>query len=145
MEKSQLFFGVIKGLVSIRVLSKLRKKNKTIGEIVDLLKIDKNNNRANFLNLANNNSLMKNVDQRKIGLRKANNLGKNVKLPVTSQQEETEKALLKEGMCFGEWGLLYNKERSASAIAIEDTDLFTLNKEYFDISFAVILCSFRNA
>ena len=58
---------------------------------------------------------------------------------------EEERLKLLEGMCFGEWGLLYNKERSASAIAIEDTDLFTLNKEYFDISFAVILYSFRNA
>jgi CRP-like cAMP-binding protein len=50
---------------------------------------------------------------------------------------EEERLVLKEGMCFGEWGLLYGKERTASAIAIEDCDLFCLDKEGFEKSFGV--------
>ena len=50
---------------------------------------------------------------------------------------EEERMKLLEGMCFGEWGLIYGKDRTASAVAIEDCDLFYLDKENFEKSFAV--------
>ena len=45
---------------------------------------------------------------------------------------EIERALLSEGMCFGEWGILYNIPRTTSIYCNTDTNLFYLNKKYFD-------------
>ena len=51
---------------------------------------------------------------------------------------EEERLKLLEGMCFGEWGLLYGRLRTASAVAIQDCDIFSLDKKSFEKSFAVI-------
>ena len=45
---------------------------------------------------------------------------------------EIETFTLTNGMCFGEWGLLYSIPRTTSIYASEDTDLFYLEKEYFN-------------
>ena len=45
---------------------------------------------------------------------------------------EIERAQLSEGMCFGEWGILYNIPRTTSIYCNTDTHLFYLNKKYFD-------------
>lgn len=45
---------------------------------------------------------------------------------------ESEIVTVRHGMCFGEWGLMYNIPRTASAYCKEDTDVFYLEKEYFD-------------
>ncbi len=45
---------------------------------------------------------------------------------------EYENFSLSNGMCFGEWGLLYSIPRSTSIYAKEDTDLFYLEKQFFD-------------
>lgn len=48
---------------------------------------------------------------------------------------EYEKFVIRDGECFGEWGILYNQPRSASAVASEDTVLFSLDC----ISFSIVL------
>lgn len=53
---------------------------------------------------------------------------------VNQHDLEIEKTQLIEGMCFGEWALMYNIPRTASAYTVE-CDLFYLDKEYFDITF----------
>ena len=45
---------------------------------------------------------------------------------------EKENFALTNGMCFGEWGLLYSIPRTTSIYADEDTHLFYLEKEYFN-------------
>ena len=45
---------------------------------------------------------------------------------------EKENFSLTNGMCFGEWGLLYSIPRTTSIYASEDTHLFYLEKEYFN-------------
>ena len=45
---------------------------------------------------------------------------------------EIESFSLTNGMCFGEWGLLYSIPRTTSIYACEDTDLFYLEKEFFN-------------
>ena len=45
---------------------------------------------------------------------------------------ELEKFSLNDGMCFGEWGLIYDIRRTTSIYAVEDTDLFYLEKEPFN-------------
>jgi hypothetical protein len=52
------------------------------------------------------------------------------------QMEEEERTQLSEGMCFGEWGIIYNIPRTASAYTLEPTDLFCIEKESFDKSFS---------
>lgn len=44
---------------------------------------------------------------------------------------EEERITLLPGACFGEWALIYNTIRTASAYAVEDTDLFYLDKDDF--------------
>ena len=46
---------------------------------------------------------------------------------------EEEKFQLTQGMCFGEWALAYNIPRTASAYTLENTDLFYLDKDAFDV------------
>ena len=41
-----------------------------------------------------------------------------------------------EGMCFGEWAIIYNIERSASAYVMEESHLFSIDKEKFKMIFA---------
>ena len=48
--------------------------------------------------------------------------------------KEVERIVLYPGTCFGEWALIYNSMRTASAYALEDVDLFYLDKEDFDIT-----------
>ena len=45
---------------------------------------------------------------------------------------EKENFALTNGMCFGEWGLLYSIPRTTSIYLSEDTHLFYLEKEYFN-------------
>ena len=45
---------------------------------------------------------------------------------------EIKRLTITEGMCFGEWGLVYNIPRTTSIYCIEDTDVFFLEKRYFD-------------
>ena len=45
---------------------------------------------------------------------------------------EEERVILNQGMCFGEWGCVYNIPRTSSIYCLEDTNLFYLEKKYFD-------------
>ena len=46
---------------------------------------------------------------------------------------EEEKTSLGPGMCFGEWGLIYNIPRTASAKCKVDSEVFYLEKEFFSL------------
>ncbi len=48
---------------------------------------------------------------------------------------EDEKVRLSDGMCFGEWGLLFNLPRAASAYSLEDTHILHIDKEFFKYCF----------
>lgn len=52
---------------------------------------------------------------------------------------EEERLVLTSGMCFGEWAIIYNTARQASAFALEDTEMFYLEKEEFEVAFSVFL------
>lgn len=45
---------------------------------------------------------------------------------------EIKRLNITEGMCFGEWGLVYNIPRTTSIYCVEDTHVFLLEKRYFD-------------
>jgi CRP-like cAMP-binding protein len=45
---------------------------------------------------------------------------------------EEKRVTLKKGMCFGEWGIVYNIPRTTSIYCPVDTNIFYLEKKYFD-------------
>lgn len=58
---------------------------------------------------------------------------------MLAEEEEDERTQLTNGMCFGEWGLMYNIPRTASALTLEDSVLFSISKEIFDKNLCVYL------
>ena len=48
---------------------------------------------------------------------------------------DEEKVKLYEGMCFGEWGIVYKAARTASAYTLEDTHIIYIDKDFFKICF----------
>ena len=122
-DTSALFFGILRGVISLRTNTKTKK-----------LSLKKHTTSLKYIHSSLRPKAIK-FDRNSV-IKKFNLLD----LCSTEQLfEEEEKLRLSEGMCFGEWGLIYNKERTASAIVIEDADLFTLDKDNFDLSFAVLL------
>jgi len=170
-EQSQMFYGIIKGRVSIRirkqnvVLSKINQQenlgtslygtqhnnstgtmslNKTFltnnNVIVNFKQIETRDekispNNASKINYNNNRSIKYQISnkrsQSKINLSDDNSYDIDlVKLGL-----EDEIFVVTDGMCFGEWALIYNIPRTASAFAADDTDLFVMDKECFDLVF----------
>lgn len=56
---------------------------------------------------------------------------------ILDTEHEVERVQMGVGQCFGEWGLIYNIPRTASALALEDTILFAIEKDEFDKSLSV--------
>lgn len=113
-DRSTIFFGILRGVISLRINTKKRK-----------------NSSSKFVCCNLTNKIIK--KESKSVPHKININMKN----FTSEFEEEEVLRVSEGMCFGEWGLIYNHERSASALVVEDADIFTLDKDNFDSSLAV--------
>jgi CRP-like cAMP-binding protein len=53
------------------------------------------------------------------------------------QEIEEELVVFSQGQHFGEWGLIEGKSRKASAVALEDVDMFLLDKRYFVLTIGV--------
>jgi hypothetical protein len=51
--------------------------------------------------------------------------------------------IFSQGQHFGEWGIIDNQPRKASAIAIDEVDMFLLDKKPFNISIGVTIELFR--
>lgn len=63
---------------------------------------------------------------------------------LKNKDQEVERFHLIPGMCFGEWALLYNVLRTASAYTLEETELFSLDKENFDLYFSKFMIKAEN-
>lgn len=127
-QKFSFFFGILNGSICINV-QKPKKKVKTTHSIDELLKKKKEMNEA--LRQHNNLKITE-----KWKLRKAVHVEENLIVPKENV-EEVEKLIYKEGMCFGERGLIYHKDRIVSASTLEECELFILHKDAFDASISV--------
>ena len=80
------------------------------------------------------------VDEVKDGVKPGKSKRVTVNLRIPRNTAETCKLaenmilVLGEGSCFGEWGLVNEAKRSASAKALEDTYLFYLEKKDFKLT-----------
>ena len=114
--KSDNFYGVITGTISIRGINCKQVILNKYDEIKTICPID------------NVNTIMfkyekEEIDKKRLHIK--NNLNQ------LRYDLEYEKILFLPGMCFGEWGIVNKTTRSASAYCAEDTDVFYLEKEYF--------------
>jgi CRP-like cAMP-binding protein len=152
-ENNKRFYGVIRGKISIRIKKPMRAianafinanagdtyiYKSTFGSDKNV-KYDKFNSpiSSTFCESPINKKTIKKFQSSLVGS------GKFLKIPASIITDlpnefdlEDEKTQMNEGMCFGEWALIYNIPRTASAYALEDTDLFYIDKEFFDITFS---------
>ena len=132
-DKADKFYGVIRGNVSMRENSFVDLTRKFALETVNA-NISRNDNKAQYsLYDSNDDSFsLENFmsSDGEIPIRKK--AMNDNELNSFIDDLEKEKITANEGMCFGEWGIMYNIPRTASAYCTEDTDVFYLDKEYFD-------------
>ena len=137
-EKSSIFYGIISGEVSIRSKdlkfeSKKKEEEEKRKKLEDLKKqLEKEKEELN-LNKKEKNT---NDDLFNLYFEKQNNI--NVKNKKEEKEENIleEKIIFKAGWCFGEWAVIYDTPRTASTYCLTDVELFSLEKEYFNQTFA---------
>ena len=137
-EKSSIFYGIISGEVSIRSKdlkfeSKKKEEEEKRKKLEDLKKqVEKEKEELN-LNKKEKNT---NDDLFNLYFEKQNNI--NVKNKKEEKEENIleEKIIFKAGWCFGEWAVIYDTPRTASTYCLTDVELFSLEKEYFNQTFA---------
>lgn len=110
--KSEHFYGIIRGAISIRGINYKQSIFTKYDEMEATCPLDKVN------------TIMFAYEQQKPDI---NNTPEQLRYDL-----EYEKVLFKPGMCFGEWGIVNKTYRSASAYCVEDTDVFYLEKEFFN-------------
>ena len=137
-DKSDAFYGVISGKVSIRKASYIdltqRFHDEYIQEEYEGIYNHHNNDSQHSIacNISCDNFIsIDGIEDTKY--RKQHN--KTYKSDLSSNfgdEFEYEIVTASKGMCFGEWGVVYNIPRTASAYCPEDTHVFKLEKEHFD-------------
>ena len=131
-KRPRKFFGVIQGNVSLRTYNKnLIKKSKRKLNF-DIF--------SNSSEKSNNNSEDADDDESNSEEEEENNdkqIPEDVKIQMQKNNNNfLEIANFTQGMCFGEWDLIKNKYYNETAVATKNTDLFYLEKEYFDKFFS---------
>ena len=106
-EPSQKFYGIISGSISMR----------------------------SEINLESEQENNKNKIKSRLSIEKFFNTSVNYREYEKENIIEEELCKMKNGNCFGEIGLLCNNARTCSALALEDTDLFVLDRNEFGLSF----------
>ena len=159
-DNSKRFYAIIKGKISIRIkknkiVEAINNNNeKFILDKKDEIKLfhiennyntTENNNKSNNENNyyyndtnENNNTNENNINNTNHIAKRNNNHNNNIEIndelnDIKQYQNEDERIILKSGQCFGEWALIYNTNRTASAYALENCDLFYIEKDHFNL------------
>ena len=130
-DKSDAFYGVISGKVSIRKSSYVDLTQRFHDEIIqeEYEGIYSHYNTDSQHSIACNISCDNFISIDGIEGHKAH---KSEAHSNFGDEFEYEIVNASKGMCFGEWGVVYNIPRTASAYCPEDTHVFKLEKEHFD-------------
>lgn len=117
-DNNKIFYGIIRGKISIRIrkfspsiVAIPEKEHESDNDFSDSSKIPYFAKRKSAI------KYVKDIENEKV---------------FSEYDLEEEKTVLGPGMCFGEWAMIYNSPTSASTFALEDTDLFCIDKEHFD-------------
>ena len=126
-KRAKKFYCVINGSISVKTIDPLRiEKEKKLKELNnEINEISDNNSKEE----ENNNYK---DDNRLDILLSIFNKGKEEEDKFNNDEEEYEIQRYTKGMCFGEWDLIRNNILLENAYAAEDTNIFYLDKEYFD-------------
>jgi len=150
------FYGIIKGRISVRTKNPQSNFSESRDKLDSLLENDRRNSykviREKLVScLFPENQNLNKKNSRKmtlmdlIKMKNQNESSWNNESIKESElikllfEKEVENMQLTDGMCFGEWSLLNGRPRSASAYTLEDTHLFFLEKESFDVSLSKAL------
>ena len=94
-------------------------------------KVSSNIVRCFFNQGGGNNGEKKKSSQRLFNFSKNSSPYSSSIFKALPEDEEEERIHYSPGDCFGEWAIIYNQPRSASAYVVEDSDLFYLEKQSF--------------
>ena len=141
-DESNLFYGVIKGKISLRKEKKINKNIKFFKNLkINKLLKGNDNEKTEFVNnlFINIREIIKRkrISQKEL----LTNNNKNFDNDLKKKKEELSNIYIEElfqrseGYCFGDWGLIYHQNRSCSVYALEDTYFFSLNFEQFEKTF----------
>ena len=122
-DESNLFYGVIKGKISLRKEKKINKNIKFFKNLkINKLLKGNDNEKTEFVNnlFINIREIIKRkrISQKEL----LTNNNKNFDNDLKKKKEELFQR--SEGYCFGDWGLIYHQNRSCSVYALEDTYFF---------------------
>ena len=118
---SKTFYGLLRGKVSIRV-----KKEESEFTKEEIERIEQNKKKL-FERRQKQLASQLGIERKSSSLIKLVNAEFNKELFFN----EKENFRLEAGMMFGEWGIMYNTPRSASAFCLTNCDLFYLDKSDF--------------
>ena len=126
-KRARKFYCVINGSISVKTIDPSRiEKEKRLKELNNEINEFSDNNSNEEEN--NNNK----EDNRLDILLGILNKGKEEEDKFNNDEEEYEIQRYTKGMCFGEWDVIRNNILLENAYAAEDTNIFYLDKEYFD-------------
>ena len=126
-KRAKKFYCVINGSISIKTIDSSRiEKEKKLKELNNEFNEFSDNNSKEEENINNKE------DNRLDILLGIFNKIKEKEENFNNDEEEYEIHRYTKGMCFGEWDLIRNNIHLENAYAAEDTNIFYLDKEYFD-------------
>ena len=118
---------------TIKIFDRLKKFQEKFFNEKEEEKNEKNNNEKNFdFTIKKSNLKRRKIIKSLQSQQTPENITEPKVLFNLIEDFESKKMNLIPGYCFGEWGLTYNIPRTTSIYCIEDTDVFYLEKKYFD-------------
>ena len=128
-KRAKKFYCVINGSISIKTIDPLRiEQEKKLKELNNEFNEFSDNNSKEEENNSN-----KEDNRKDILLEIFNKIKEEEEEEIFNKdEEEYEIQRYTKGMCFGEWDLIKNNIHLENAYAAEDTNIFYLDKEYFD-------------
>ena len=145
-QKENYFFGVIKGKIGLRTFDPniiLENKRKYENEDINSEKIYNIRRKKNIVvqkveneNENDENKIKEEINKNNIDEKNYNKYFEinydNITGINRLMKEGYDIKVLKKGDCYGIYNLLNNQAYDVNAIALENTDIFYLEKEYFD-------------
>ena len=129
-KRAKKFYCIINGSISVKTIdpSRIEKKQKLKELNNEFIEFSDNNSKEE----ENKDNKDNKEDNRLDILLGIFNKVKEEEENINNNEKEYEIQRYTKGMCFGEWDVIRNNIHLENAYAAEDTNIFYLDKEYFD-------------